>query len=113
MNYRAPAELVQVEVRVAEVEQAGTELVLLGLAILLDEPMCLKSLQQPVDGGTGDPEAIGELAYAEAPRPAGERPKDPRRPIDGLDRSFRSAGLGAWSGSVWEFGYSALSNRLR
>ena len=47
---RAAAELVEVEVRVAELEQARAQLVLVGVAVLLDEAMREERLQQAVDG---------------------------------------------------------------
>jgi hypothetical protein len=83
---RAPAQLVEVEVGVPEMEQARAELVLLGIAILLDEAVRLQRLKQSVDGRPGDVETLGQLADTQAPRPAGEGPEDPRRAIDRLDR---------------------------
>ena len=44
------AQLVEVEVGVAELQQARAELVLVGVAVLLDEAVGLKRLQQPVHG---------------------------------------------------------------
>ena len=52
---RAPAQLVEVEVGVAELQQAGAELVLVGVAVLLDEAVRLQRLQQAVDGRAGEP----------------------------------------------------------
>ena len=67
---RAAAQLVQVEVGVAELEQAGAELVLVGVAVLLDEAVRQQGLEQAVDGGAGELEPVGELADAEPPWPA-------------------------------------------
>ena len=84
---RARAQLVVVEVGVAEVQQPRAELVLVGVAVLLDEAVRLQRLQQPVHRGPRQAELVGELADAEPARPAGERLEDPRRAIDGLDRA--------------------------
>ena len=46
---RTAAQLVQVEVRVAELKQAGAELVLVGVAVLLHETVRRKRLQEAVD----------------------------------------------------------------
>ena len=73
-------------------EEPGTELVLLGLVILLDEAVRLKRLKQPVDSRARDPQPVRQLADAEPPGPAGERAEDPRGAIDRLDRPFRPAG---------------------
>ncbi len=54
MDDRAAAELVEIEVRVAEMQEPGAELVLLGLVILLDEPVRLQRLEQAVDGRACD-----------------------------------------------------------
>ena len=83
---RARAQLVEVEVGVAEVQQPGAELVLVGVAVLLDEAVRLQRLQQPVHGRPREPELVGELAHAEPPRPAGQRLEDARRAVDRLDR---------------------------
>ena len=48
---RAAAQLVQVEVGVAELEQPGAELVLVGVAVLLDEAVREQRLEQAVDRG--------------------------------------------------------------
>ena len=66
---RARAQLVDVEVGVAELQQAGAELVLLGVAILLDESLGQQRLQQPVHRGPREAEPIGELADPEPPGP--------------------------------------------
>ena len=70
---RAPAQLVEVEVRVAELKQARAELVLVGVAVLLDEAVGQERLEQAVDGGSGEPEAVGELAHSEPSRASRER----------------------------------------
>ena len=53
---RAAAQLVQVQVGVAEVQQARAQLVLLRLAVLLDEAVRLQRLEQPVHRRAGDVE---------------------------------------------------------
>ena len=70
----------------------GAELVLVGVAVLLDEAVRLQRLQQPVDGRPRHPELVGELRHAEPPRAGGQRLQDPRRAVDGLDRAPRAAG---------------------
>ena len=92
MHERARPQLVVVEVGVAEVQQARAELVLVGVAVLLDEAVRLQGLQQAVDGRPRHPELVGELRHAEAPRPGGERLEDPRRAVDGLDRAPPATG---------------------
>ena len=89
VDERARPQLVDVEVGVAELQQRGAELVLAGVAVLLDEAVRLQRLQQPVDGGRGEPEAVGELGHAEPPGPARERLEDARGAVDGLDRAPR------------------------
>ena len=111
---RAATKLVEVEVGVAEMQQAGTKLVLLRLTVLLDESVRLKRLQQSMHGGAGDLETVRKLAHTEAPRPAGERTQDPRS-TDRRTGSFLSVRPVLASGvfGVWGLAYSALSNRLR
>ena len=86
---RAAAQLVEVEVGVAELQQAGAELVLVGVAVLLDEAVRLQRLQQAVDRGARQLEPVGELADAEPPRAAGQRLQDARGAVDRLDRPPR------------------------
>ena len=92
VHERARPQLVVVEIGVAQMQQAGAELVLVRVAVLLDEAVRLQGLQQAVDGRAGHPELVGELRHAEAPRPRGEGLEDPRRAIDGLDRAAPAAG---------------------
>ena len=87
---RARTQLVQVEVGVAKLKQARAELVLVGMAVLLDETVGLERLQQAVDSRPGEAEPVGQLADAEAPWTAGEGLQDRRRPVDRLDRSTPS-----------------------
>src|SRR5258708_21101806 len=82
---RARAQLVQVQVRVSKLQQARTELVLLGVPVLLDKTVRLQSLEQPVHGRTGQPKPLGELAYAEPAGPAGPCLEDRRGAVDRLD----------------------------
>ena len=106
VDERAPAQLVVVEVGVAEVQEAGAELVLVGVAVLLDEAVRLQRLEQAVHGRPGHAELVGELRHAEPPRAGGERLEDARGAVDGLDRAPRAAGREI-------IDCSALSNRLR
>ena len=94
-------------------QEAGAELVLLGLAVLLDEPVRLERLKQPMDGRAGDSEPVGELADPEPARAAGERTEDPRGAVDGLDRPLVPPASRALCRLVVVVAYSALSNRLR
>ena len=68
-------------------KQARPELILLGLAILLNEAVQLKRLEQAMDRGARDVQPVRQLADAEPARSTGEGAKDPRRAIDRLDRS--------------------------
>ena len=90
---RAAAQLVQVEVRVAELEQAGAELVLVRVAVLLDEAVRQQRLQQAVNRGAGQLETIGELAHAQPARSRRERLQDARGTVDRLDRAALGARL--------------------
>jgi hypothetical protein len=85
MHERASAQLVEVQVGVAEVQQARAELVLVRVAVLLDEAVRRERLQQPVHSRPREAELVGELAHAEPPRAAGQRLEDPRGAIDRLD----------------------------
>ena len=62
LDDRATAKLVQIEIGVAQMQKAGAELVLLGLAVLLDEPVRLERLERPMDRRAGDAEPVGKLA---------------------------------------------------
>ena len=86
VHERARAQLVEVEVGVAEVQQPRAELVLVRVAVLLDEAVRRERLQQAVHGRPREPELVGELAHAEPPRTAPERLQDARRAVDRLDR---------------------------
>jgi hypothetical protein len=96
------AQLVVVEVGVAEVQQAGAELVLVGVAVLLDEAVRLQRLEEPVDGRARHAELVGELRHAEPPRARGEGLQDPRRAVDGLDRAPRPAGRRSFAFGIVE-----------
>jgi hypothetical protein len=87
VHYRAAAELVQVEVGVAELEQARSELVLVRVAVLLDEPVGEKRLEQAVDGGAGELEPVRELAHTQPPRSRREGLQNASSAVDGLDRA--------------------------
>jgi hypothetical protein len=86
MNQRPGSELVEVEIGVPELEQASAELVLIGVPILLDEPMSLQGLKEAVHGRTGESEPIGDLADPQTPRPAGQNLQNPRGSIHRLNR---------------------------
>ena len=73
-------------------QQARAELVLLRIAVLLDEPVRLQRLQQSVDRRPGDVETLRQFAHAQSSRAAGERAKDARGAVDGLDRPPLASG---------------------
>jgi hypothetical protein len=87
VDERARAQLVEVEVGVAELEQPRAELVLVGVAVLLDEAVCLERLQQAVHGGAGEVETVGDLADAETAGTARQHLQNAGRAIDRLDRA--------------------------
>lgn len=66
-------------------QQRGTELVLPGLRVLLDEPHRLQRPQQSVHGALGKGELSSEINHSEPPSAAREQPEDRRRPLDGLN----------------------------
>jgi hypothetical protein len=82
---RARPQLVQVQVAVPELEQLRAELVLVGVEVLLDEPVLLQGAEQAVDGGLREPDTVGEIAQAEAPRVLAERLQDPHGAVDRLN----------------------------
>ena len=86
MDDAPPSQLVDIEERVAELEQPGTELVFLGVGILLHEAVDDERLEQPVDGGTRKPEPIRQLTDPKALRSTGQGLQYRRRPVNGLDR---------------------------
>ncbi len=83
---RPRAQLVQVEVAVSELEQLRTELVLVGVEVLLDEPVLLERPEQAVDRGLRQPDAVGEIGEAEPPRMLAEGLQDADCPVYGLNR---------------------------
>src|SRR5439155_15016519 len=85
VDERAPAQLVEVQVGVAELQQPGAELVLARVAVLLDEAVRLQRLQEPVHRRHRELEALRELGHAEAPWTAGERLENARGAVDRLD----------------------------
>jgi hypothetical protein len=82
---RSRPQLVQVEIAVAELEQLRAELVLVGVEVLLDEAVLLQGPEQAVDGRLREPDAVGEIAQAEAPRMLSERLQDPHGAVDRLN----------------------------
>lgn len=71
-------------------EQARPQLVLLGAAILLDKTIGLECLENPVNGGAGELETLGEFAHAKPARTAGEGSENRRRSVDRLDGRIAS-----------------------
>ena len=55
------SQLVEIQIGVAELQEAGTQLVLAGIPILLDEPMGLECLEQAMNGGGRELETLREL----------------------------------------------------
>jgi hypothetical protein len=82
---RARPQLVHVEVAVRELEQRRAELVLARLGILLDQPLGLERAQEPVGRPLGQAEPLGEVGHPQPALAAGQRAKDRRRSLDGLD----------------------------
>ena len=78
------------ETYVAQLQQAGPELIFVRVTILLDEAMGLQRLEQAVHGRPGQAKPVGELAHAQPARTAGERFQDGRRTVDRLDRAALS-----------------------
>ena len=102
VHERARPQLVVVEVGVAEMQQPRPELVLVGVAVLLDEAVRLERLQQAVDGRPRHAELVGELRDAEPSRAGGQRLQDPRRTVDGLDRAPPAAGAQSFAFGIVE-----------
>jgi hypothetical protein len=82
---RPRTQLVQVEVAIAELEQLWAELILVGIEVLLDETVLLQRPEQAVNGGLGEPDAIGEVGQAEPPGMLAERLQDAHGTVDGLN----------------------------
>ena len=87
---RARAQLVQVEVRVPQLQQAGTELIFVRVPVLLNKAMRLERLEQTVHSRPSQAEAVRQLADAEAPRAACECFQDRCGAVDGLNRAASS-----------------------
>ena len=81
----AAAQLVHVEVDVAQLQQRRPQLVLAAVGVLLDEALLLERPQQPVHGALGEPQPVAQLGHAEPARAAGEGPQDGGRTLDRLD----------------------------
>src|SRR5437660_322690 len=79
---RAPAQLVDVEVDVAQLQEGAAELVLAALRVLLDEPLLLQRPQQAVDRALGESQPLAELRDSQAPRSPRQSPQDRRRAFD-------------------------------
>ena len=78
----ARAQLVQVEVAVAEVQQLGAELVLVAVRVLLDEAVRLQRAQEPVHRALREAEPRRELADAEPAGAAAQGLQDANRTVD-------------------------------
>ena len=100
------AQLVEVEVGVAEMQQPRPELVLVGVAVLLDEAVRLERLQQAVDGRPRHAELVGQLRHPSRRGPAASALRI---------RAARSTDwiVPAPAGGRSDHSRSALSNRLR
>ena len=85
---RPRAQLVQVEVAVAEVQELRPELVLVAIRMLLDEIVGLQRAQEPVHRALGQPQANRELADAKAASAATQGLQDANRAIDGLNQEI-------------------------
>src|ERR1700686_2659303 len=82
---RARPQLVQVEVRVTELQEPRAELVFVRVPILLDKAMGLQSLEKAVHCGPSKSEAVRKLADAQPARPACERFQDRGGAVERLD----------------------------
>ncbi len=83
---RARAQLVEVEIAVPELEELRTELVLVRVEVLLDEPVLLQRPKEAVDGRLRQPDPVGEVAQAEAARMLAQGLENADRPVHGLNR---------------------------
>jgi hypothetical protein len=82
---RARPQLVEVEVAVPELQQLRAELVLIGVEVLLDETVLLKSPEQAVNRRLREPDTFGDVAQAEPTRMLSERLQDPHGAVDRLN----------------------------
>jgi hypothetical protein len=80
-------------------QQSRAQLVLVGIAILLDEPVGEQGLQEPVNGGPGQLEAIRQLADTKPSWPGRERLENARGAVDRLNRSSLRSACSAGPGS--------------
>ncbi len=82
---RPRAQLVQIEIAVRELEELRTELVLVAVGVLLDEPVVVEGAKEPVHRALREAESVGELADAEPSGAAREGTEDASGSIDGLN----------------------------
>ena len=82
---RARPQLVDVEIRVPELEQARPQLVFLRDLVLFDKPLSEQGLQETVHGRAREAESPGQFADTQPPRTAREGLEDSGGSIDGLD----------------------------
>ena len=80
-------------------QQRGTELVLPGLRVLLDEAHRLQRSEEPVHGAFGKRELSGEINHSEPSGAARQQPEDRGRPLDGLNvPGHAPVVIPSWSG---------------
>ena len=82
---RARAQLVQVEVPIAQVQQLRPQLILVAVGVLLDQAVRLQRPQKPVHGPLGEVEPDRDLADAEAPGAAAQGLQNADGAVDGLN----------------------------
>ena len=85
------AELVDIEIARAEVQQRGPELVLAGRLVLFDEADALQCPQDAVGRAPGQAERAGDLAHAEPSPAARQQPEDRCPPLYRLNRAWHAA----------------------
>src|SRR5437588_7458058 len=90
MHERTSPQLIEVEIGVAELQETRAELVLVRVAVLLDEAVGLQGLEQPVHRRARHSQTAGDLAHPQPAWAAGQDLQDSRRAIDRLDRRAAS-----------------------
>ncbi len=81
----AGAQLVDVQVAVAQPQQLGAQLIAARGGVLLDEALLLQRAQDAVRRALREPQRRGHVGQAEPPLPTGEQPQHRRRPLQRLD----------------------------
>ena len=82
MDDRTASEFVEVQVRVSEMKEPGSQLILLGLVILLDEAVRLQRLQQAVNSWACDLQPVGQFAHTKPSGSTCQGAKDPSSTIN-------------------------------